>query len=114
MSRRHPMARATVGAVLVMALATAGACSSSSEEPAAVDAHRAPVGLPTAVAGFDGVTIRLGVLTAATGPESLIGLPLTAGTKAYFDYVNTELGGIGGKYKVELDLQDVGAGAASV
>lgn len=110
MRRHRSLRRAAPGVVLALALATAGACSSSREEPAKSQ-DRAPVGLPTPVPGFDGVTIRLGVLTAATGPESLIGFPLTAGTKAYFDYVNTELGGIGGKYKVEFDAQDVGAGA---
>jgi branched-chain amino acid transport system substrate-binding protein len=114
MSRRPSLRRAALGVVLALALATASACSSSSEEPSSSHAERTPVGVPTPVPGFDGVTIRLGVLTAVTGPEAYIGFPLTAGTKAYFDYVNTELGGIGGKYKVELDSQDVGDGASAV
>jgi ABC-type branched-subunit amino acid transport system substrate-binding protein len=33
---------------------------------------------------------------------------LTAGNQAYFDYVNEELGGIAGKYKIELDIRDSG------
>ena len=62
----------------------------------------------TNVPGFDGTTIKLGVITPTSGPVAQIGNPLTAGNKAYFDYVNDELGGIGGKYKVELDIRDSG------
>lgn len=58
------------------------------------------------VPGFDGTTIRLGVITPTSGPVAPIGIPLTAGNRAYFDYVNEELGGIAGKYKVELDVRD--------
>ena len=55
--------------------------------------------------GFDGTTIKLGVLTPLTGAVAAIGKPLTAGNKAWFDSINDK-GGIGGKYKVELDIQD--------
>ncbi len=55
--------------------------------------------------GFDGTTIKLGVLTPLTGTVAVIGKPLTAGNKAYFDSINAK-GGIAGKYKVELDIQD--------
>jgi ABC-type branched-subunit amino acid transport system substrate-binding protein len=55
--------------------------------------------------GFDGKTIKLGVLTPLTGPVAVIGLPLTAGNQVYFDYVNSQ-GGIAGKYKVELVQED--------
>jgi ABC-type branched-subunit amino acid transport system substrate-binding protein len=55
--------------------------------------------------GFDGKTIKLGVLTPLTGPVAVIGKPLTAGNEVYFDYVNSE-GGIAGKYKVELVQED--------
>jgi ABC-type branched-subunit amino acid transport system substrate-binding protein len=57
------------------------------------------------VPGFDGTTIKLGVLTPLTGPVAVIGLPLTAGNQVYFDSVNAK-GGIGGKYKVELVQED--------
>ena len=57
--------------------------------------------LANAGPGFDGTTIKLGVLTPLTGPVAVIGKPLTAGNEVYFDYVNAE-GGIAGKYKVEL------------
>ena len=57
------------------------------------------------VPGFDGKTIKLGVLTPLSGPVAVIGLPLTAGNQVYFDYVNSK-GGIAGKYKVELVQED--------
>ena len=57
------------------------------------------------VPGFDGTTIKLGVLTPLTGPVAVIGLPLTAGNQVYFDAVNAK-GGIAGKYKVELVQED--------
>jgi ABC-type branched-subunit amino acid transport system substrate-binding protein len=57
------------------------------------------------VPGFDGKTIKLGVLTPLSGPVAVIGLPLTAGNQVYFDYVNSQ-GGIAGKYKVELVQED--------
>jgi ABC-type branched-subunit amino acid transport system substrate-binding protein len=55
--------------------------------------------------GFDGKTIKLGVLTPLSGPVAVIGLPLTAGNQVYFDHINAE-GGIAGKYKVELVQED--------
>ena len=98
-----------VGAVtLSLALGTAAvaACSASSREPSVPANAAAPAGQPNPVPGFDGVTIRIGEISAITGPNGHIGLPLTAGSKAYFDYVNTELGGIGRKYQVALDVKD--------
>jgi ABC-type branched-subunit amino acid transport system substrate-binding protein len=59
----------------------------------------------SSVPGFDGTTIKLGVLTPLTGPVAVIGQPLTAGNQVYFDYVNSQ-GGIAGKYKVELVQED--------
>ena len=56
--------------------------------------------------GFDGTTIRVGALTNNGPPLAAIGIPLTAGNQAYFDYVNNELGGIGGRYKLELVVED--------
>ena len=37
------------------------------------------------VPGFDGTTIRLGVVTPQTGPVQIIGNPLTNGNRVYFD-----------------------------
>ncbi|MDN5858122.1 MAG: ABC transporter substrate-binding protein [Pseudonocardia sp.] len=62
-------------------------------------------GSPAPVPGFDGKTIKLGVLTALSGPVAVIGNPLLAGTKVWFDAVNAK-GGIAGKYKVELVAED--------
>jgi len=63
-------------------------------------------GEPSETDGFDGETIRLGVLTPLTGTVSIIGIPLTAGNQMYWDYVNDQLGGVAGKYKVELVQED--------
>ena len=65
-----------------------------------------PPGDPEPGPGFDGETIRLGVLTPTSGVVAIIGEPLTAGNQAYFDYVNEELGGIAGQYRVELVIED--------
>jgi ABC-type branched-subunit amino acid transport system substrate-binding protein len=55
--------------------------------------------------GFDGKTIKLGVITPLSGIASVIGKPLTNGNKVYWDSVNAK-GGVGGKYKVQLTEQD--------
>ncbi|HEV3002728.1 MAG TPA: ABC transporter substrate-binding protein [Solirubrobacteraceae bacterium] len=56
-------------------------------------------------AGFDGKTIKVGVLTPLTGPVAVIGEPLTAGNEVFFEAVNRR-GGIAGKYKVEIEQAD--------
>ena len=61
---------------------------------------------PPTTDGFDGKTIQLGVITPLTGTVSLIGIPLSAGNQLWWDYVNKELGGVGGKYKVKLVQED--------
>jgi len=61
---------------------------------------------PPSTDGFDGKTIKLGVITPLTGTVQIIGTPLTAGNQLWWDYVNGELGGVGGKYKVELVEED--------
>jgi ABC-type branched-subunit amino acid transport system substrate-binding protein len=57
------------------------------------------------VPGFDGQTIRLGVLTPLSGEVAVIGEPLTAGNEVYFERVNAN-GGIAGRYQVELEQAD--------
>jgi ABC-type branched-subunit amino acid transport system substrate-binding protein len=100
--------------LLALALVAAG-CGGSSSDDDDDDAGGSsettgggdePAGEPEAAPGFDGTTIRLGVITPTSGTVALIGNPLTAGNQAYFDYVNEELGGIAGKYKIELDIRD--------
>ena len=98
--------------LIVLALAAAACGGSSSDDNTTATTSGSdtsePAGEPEAVPGFDGTTIKLGVITPTSGTVALIGNPLTAGNKAYFDYVNEELGGIAGKYKVELDIRDSG------
>lgn len=60
----------------------------------------------TAGPGFDGTTIKLGVLEGVSGPiGDPIGKPLSAGGDAYWARVNAA-GGVAGKYKVELVKED--------
>ena len=44
----------------------------------------------------------MGYLTDQSGPLAIIGIPLLAGSQLYWDWVNNELGGVAGKYRVEL------------
>lgn len=85
----------------------AGATDSSSSDDGGDDGG-APGGDPEPVAGFDGTTITLGVITPTSGTVALIGNPLTAGNQAYFDALNEEEGGVAGKYKVQLQVRDSG------
>lgn len=62
-------------------------------------------GKPATGPGFDGKTIKLGVLTPLSGPAAVIGLPLTAGNQVYVDNLNAK-GGVAGKYKIELVQED--------
>lgn len=56
--------------------------------------------------GFDGITIKLGVLTPLSGPVAgVIGIPLTEGNRTFVKKIN-DAGGIAGKYKIELVEQD--------
>lgn len=62
-------------------------------------------GEPEEAPGFDGETIRLGVLTPQTGVAAVIGNPVTEGNRVFFEALNAK-GGIAGKYKVELEIAD--------
>ncbi len=93
--------RWAVAAVTALAVAgCGGAAGESSEEGGGGSGGKLSSG-----PGFDGKTIKLGVLTPLSGPVAVVGNPLTAGNKVYFDYVNSK-GGIAGKYKVELVQED--------
>jgi ABC-type branched-subunit amino acid transport system substrate-binding protein len=96
MHRRRGL-RASLTLVVAVGLVAAVAVPASA---------RAHVKAPPTTDGFDGKTIKLGVITPLTGTVSIIGIPLTAGNQMYWDYVNKELGGVGGKYKVELSQED--------
>lgn len=61
---------------------------------------------PSAGPGFDGTTITLGVVSPLSGAAAIIGKPLTAGNQMFWNYYNAEKGGIAGKYKVKLEIED--------
>ncbi|MCA1690946.1 MAG: ABC transporter substrate-binding protein [Acidimicrobiales bacterium] len=63
---------------------------------------------PRAAPGFDGSMIRVGVLSPLQGPVAVIGQPLTAGNRMFFDWLNAEKGGVAGKYPVRLVEEDTG------
>ncbi|MDQ3979858.1 MAG: ABC transporter substrate-binding protein [Actinomycetota bacterium] len=63
---------------------------------------------PSPAPGFDGRTLKLGVLTPLQGPVAVIGKPLTVGNEVFFEWLNDERGGIAGKYRVELVEEDTG------
>ena len=83
---------------------TAPADTGDTEDMA--DTEAAPAGDPEPTNGFDGETITLGYLTDESGPLAILGGPLAEGSQVYWDYVNEELGGIAGKYQVELAVGD--------
>src|SRR3712207_679650 len=93
---------AALAAVAALGLVGAGCGQDDDEESGGGGGNAAEV---KAVPGFDGKTIKLGVLTPLTGPVAVIGEPLTAGNEVYFEAVNKK-GGIAGKYKVEIEQAD--------
>ena len=74
--------------------------------PAPPEAPPAPPPEPQPTTGFDGETLHLGYLVDQSGPLAIIGGPLLAGSQLYWDWVNDELGGIAGRYRVELAVGD--------
>lgn len=51
--------------------------------------------------GFDGETIRVGIISDLSGPAAVIGEPLTNGNRVFFEALNAD-GGVAGEYPVEL------------
>lgn len=95
--------RAIKGAALALGLMLAvTACGGAGEDD---ESNGGSAGAPGNTAGFDGETIKLGVLTPLTGTVAVIGQPLTAGNEVFFEALNAK-GGVGGKYKVELVQED--------
>ena len=84
---------------LALVLAACGGAGNDS------DSGGGKAGEPGTTAGFDGKTIKLGVLTPLTGTVAVIGQPLTAGNQVYYEALNAK-GGVAGKYKVELVQED--------
>ena len=81
------------------------ACGGANNNKSSNSSSSKAGGAPAVVPGFDGTTIKLGVVTPLTGPVAVIGLPLTTGNEIYWDRVNAA-GGVGGKYKVQLVQED--------
>jgi ABC-type branched-subunit amino acid transport system substrate-binding protein len=105
MEKRQAWLRPLIAFAVVALVATA--CGGRDDDDAAAgDDEAAEGGAPETVPGFDGETIRLGVVTPTSGPVAIIGEPLTNGNRAYWDYVNEELGGVGGEFQVELVIED--------
>jgi ABC-type branched-subunit amino acid transport system substrate-binding protein len=94
-----------VAVLAATALVALTACGGAGGDAGTEGDNGGTGGEPAAVPGFDGTTIRLGVLTPLSGPVAVIGNPLTAGNKVWFDHINSE-GGIAGQYQVELVQED--------
>lgn len=92
---------AALAAVAALALVGAG-CGQDADEGGGGGGN---AGAPKSVPGFDGKTIKLGVLTPLTGPVAVIGEPLTAGNEVFFEAINQK-GGVAGKYKIEVEQAD--------
>ncbi|HVM40442.1 MAG TPA: ABC transporter substrate-binding protein, partial [Acidimicrobiia bacterium] len=100
---RRPKWIRLLGVVLALTM-VAAACGDDDDD--AVDAGGEGGGEEIeSVPGFDGETIRLGVITPTTGPVAVIGNPLTEGNKVYWESVNAQ-GGVAGRYPVELEIVD--------
>jgi ABC-type branched-subunit amino acid transport system substrate-binding protein len=104
MEKRQAWLRLLTGFAAVALVATA--CGGRDDDDDAAGDEATEGGAPETVPGFDGETIRLGVVTPTSGPVAIIGEPLTNGNRAYWDYVNEELGGVAGEYQVELVVED--------
>jgi len=88
-----------LGALVAVALAV----GATSQAAFAGGAHsgKAPPNVP----GFDGKTIKLGVITPQSGIASVVGKPLTEGNRVYWEAKSAK-GGVAGKYKVDLSIED--------
>lgn len=82
-------AAALAGCASLSLVATGGPAGASATAPGVTAKHK---------------TITLGVITPLSGPAALIGKPLTAGNKAYFDWFNAHGGAKG--WKVKLIVKD--------
>ncbi|MFI0354614.1 ABC transporter substrate-binding protein [Actinomadura sp. 9N407] len=91
------------GAAIVLA-ATAAGCGGRGEEEGGTTASGECKGQQTT--GITDKTLKLGGIYPLSGPASAYGA-IPKGIKAYFDYVNAEQNGIGGR-KVEFVVRDDG------
>lgn len=93
------------GSLAVTACGGRGDDDDASDDTDTDTGEPGEAGAPGEGPGFDGETIRLGVITPTSGPVADIGNALTAGNQAYFEALNAE-GGVAGEYEVELDIRD--------
>lgn len=93
-----------LGAVSAIALAvTLSSCAAQTTS----DSGSGEAGTPAAVPGFDpeGGVIKVGNVTALSGPISATAKEQLVGQQAWFDKLNAD-GGVAGKYKVEVETAD--------
>jgi ABC-type branched-subunit amino acid transport system substrate-binding protein len=101
----RPRPRSAVASGLA-ALALLAAGCGGDDEPSSTGTTQAGGGAaPKTVPGFDGTTIRVGIISPLTGAVAAIGKPLTAGNEVYFNKVNAA-GGVAGKYKIAYEERD--------
>jgi ABC-type branched-subunit amino acid transport system substrate-binding protein len=108
-TRRHHKAVGLKALGLVLAATLVlGSCGGGGDDDAADDKTDTTTEAKelTATSGFDGSVIKLGVLVPLSGLPAIIGKPLAAGQEVYWKWLNEEEGGIAGKYKVEVVIED--------
>ena len=98
--------RVTAITATLTLLVAAAACGGRGEEAAAPSAAASGPCAGQQTTGITDTSIKLGGIYPLSGPASAYGA-IPVGVKAYFDYVNAEKGGIGGR-KVEFVVRDDG------
>ena len=100
MRRRKWTALVAVCAALAL---VASACGGEDDD----DGSSAQGGKLAAGPGFnpDQGVIKVGAISALTGPVGILGVPITEGGKVFFEALNAK-GGVAGKYKVEMLVED--------
>lgn len=95
-------------AIAVVWLLAVAACSEDTpDEPGALIVPVPRAIAPARTVGFDTTTFRVGVIADLSGPGAASNRSLLAGVEAYWSSVNA-LGGVDGRYPVELVVRDVG------
>jgi ABC-type branched-subunit amino acid transport system substrate-binding protein len=102
---RSSKLRRLLAVFFALTLLTAACGRGDDDDDTGASGQNQNGGAPSETAGFDGQTIKVGVITPTTGLAAVIGNPLTNGNRVYFDRVN-DAGGIGGKYPVEMVVED--------
>lgn len=96
----HPRTLALTAGLLSLAMLSACSTKSSSSDGGEVG------GIKTGV-GVTGNTISVSQLTDLSGPFAPVGKAALAGNQLFFDALNAD-GGVCGKFKVKIDVQDTG------